>query len=53
VSGCATAGLPVLLHNTTIGRNAMIRNAIGFTEHDGSAQSRLDLPAAFVPRIAG
>jgi ADP-glucose pyrophosphorylase len=28
VSGCATVELPVLLHNTTIGRNAVIRNAI-------------------------
>jgi ADP-glucose pyrophosphorylase len=28
VSGCATVELPVLLHDTTIGRNAVIRNAI-------------------------
>jgi ADP-glucose pyrophosphorylase len=28
VSGCATVELSVLLHNTTIGRNVVIRNAI-------------------------
>jgi ADP-glucose pyrophosphorylase len=28
VSGCATVELPVLLRNTAIGRNAMIRNSI-------------------------
>jgi ADP-glucose pyrophosphorylase len=28
VSGCATVEPPVLLHNTTIGRNVAIRNAI-------------------------
>jgi len=44
VSGCATAGLSVLLHNTTIGPNVVIRNAIidpGFdfpcAEHDAAA----------------
>ena len=28
MSGCATVDLPALLRNTTIGRNAVIRNAI-------------------------
>jgi ADP-glucose pyrophosphorylase len=28
VSGCATVELSVLLHNTTIGPNVVIRNAI-------------------------
>jgi hypothetical protein len=51
VTGCPTVDLPVLLHNTAIGRNAVIRNAI--TDPGFDFRAERDAAAGLVDVLQG
>jgi hypothetical protein len=51
VSGCATVEPPVLLHNTTIGRNVATRNAI--TDPGFNFYAERDAAAGLVDVLQG